>query len=40
MSVNSYILNQFPITLIKDNDGYHQQFIDRLKEERERKVAL
>ena len=38
MSVNSYSLNQFPITLIKDNDEYHQQFIDRLKEERERKV--
>ncbi len=40
MSINSYPLQQFPITLIKDNDNYHQEFINKLKEEKEREVPF
>ena len=40
ISVNSYPLIQFPITLVKDNNDYHQKFIKRLREERDSKVPF
>ena len=40
MSVNSHPLIQLPITLVKDNDEYHQKFIDKLRGEKRSKAIF